>query len=97
MKVEVDQELGLPLLRATHLGSISPNTGLFAGIAEAYVVDLGPGSPRPRPEEREALGRIEELSPSEVTGAIVTGRIRDGLTLAALMLAHGKKFVRLAC
>jgi ADP-ribose pyrophosphatase len=95
--MEVDQELGLPMTRVTPLGSIAPNTGLFAGIAEAYCVELGPGVPHPRPEAQEAFGPIEEVTASELAGRIASGQIRDGFTLSALILAHARKLVRLAC
>lgn len=86
--IETRQELGLSIERIEPLGTVSPNTGLFAGFASAFFIEVGDEDPRPRPEPHEAMGAIEELPTSAVFERIANGEIRDGLTLASLMLAH---------
>ena len=87
---EARQELGLPIIRTEHLGHVAPNTGLFAGVAEAFYIEVGDGRPQPRPDPQEALGGIEECPADELLRRVASGDIRDGFSLSALFLAHSR-------
>lgn len=86
-KREVEEEIGLKVIRATRLGEICANSGLLAGIADVFLVQLGPGAPVPDSEGNEAIREVVVMPVSELKRIIFHGGVRDGYTLAALMLA----------
>ena len=88
VKAEVKQELGFPVRRMVKIGTICPETALMSSVLDVYWVDLGPGPKKDEPEPKEAFGPIIKLTPREVSDRIASGELRDGYTLAALMLAQ---------
>ena len=88
---EISEEVGLAVEQTIPLGTIAPNTGLFAGTAESFFVRLAAGEPKPHPEREEAFGALVTLTLPELFEKIRAGTIRDGYTLSAVLLAqtHG--------
>lgn len=89
---ELVEEIGLNARRLEHLGEIWPDTGLLSTSVVVFWAELEEGSPQPVPEDQEALGDLVFLDPESLRTEIRSGRLRDGVTLAALSLAiaHGK-------
>jgi len=88
---ELSEELGADAAELRSLGSIYANSGLLAGRIEIVWTALS-APPRMTPGERtEAFGELIKASQSDLRGLIERGEIRDGITLAALLLAqsHG--------
>ena len=85
---EISEELGLAIEETIPLGTVAPNTGLFAGTAETFLVRLGGGDPQPHPEREEAFGAIVTLTLPELLEKVRSGAIRDGYTLSTLLLAQ---------
>jgi ADP-ribose pyrophosphatase len=88
VRTEVRQELGYPVKRIHPLGKFCPETALMSSTLDMFLVELGRGPRRDDPEGSEALGRIHRLEPRELARAIRDGKIRDGYTIGALMLAQ---------
>jgi ADP-ribose pyrophosphatase len=87
-RAEVKQELGYPVKRIHPLGKLCPETALMSSTLDMFLVELGTGPRRDDPEGSEALGRIHRLEPRELARAIREGKIRDGYTIGALLLAQ---------
>jgi ADP-ribose pyrophosphatase len=85
---EIKEELGFPVRKLTKIGTICPETALMSSILDVYWAELGVGPQRDDPEEKEAFGEMRKMSPQEVADAVLNGEIRDGYTIAALMLAQ---------
>lgn len=60
----------------------------MSSILDVFWVELGKGPREDEAEPTEAFGQILKLTLSEVAGRIVSGEIRDGYTIAALMMAQ---------
>jgi ADP-ribose pyrophosphatase len=85
---ELAEELGYGVDRAHPLGEVAPNTGLLAGTASVFLVDLGaPLAAGATPERTEAFGAVERVSPARLFELVAAGAIRDGFTLSAVTLA----------
>ena len=85
---EIKEELGYPVRKLTKIGTICPETALMSSILDVYWAELGPGPQKDEPEDKEAFGEMKRMSPREIADAILSGEIRDGYTIAALMLAQ---------
>ena len=85
---EVKEELGYPVRRLVGLGRIRPETALLATELDVFWTELGRGPRDDDPEPKEAFGPLVQLTFGEVGERIRTGEIRDGCTIAALMLAQ---------
>jgi ADP-ribose pyrophosphatase len=88
VRKEVKEELGYPVKRTVKLGSIRPETALLATEVDVFWTELGRGPRKDDPEPKEAFGPVVELSFGEVGERIMSGEIRDGCTISALMLAQ---------
>jgi ADP-ribose pyrophosphatase len=94
VRMEVKQELGYSVKRMHALGRICPETAIMSSTLDVFLAELRSGPRRDEPEESEAFGRIHRLRPRDLADRIMTGEIRDGYTIAALMLAQLRGFVR---
>lgn len=94
-KNEISEELGLEVKDIRDIGSLASDTGLSAGIIQAYWVVLEGGKPHPSPEEGEAFGPIVAIAPHEIMEKIRAGEIRDGVTLSVLQLAQAQNLLPL--
>ena len=90
MRREVAEEIGVDISDAVRLGEVCANTGLFGGIAIAFLARLTDDAPAPSPESTEAFGDVFDYSPEELRTVIADGGIRDGFTLSALTLARAR-------
>ena len=93
VKQEIAEELGLRIKKIIELGQIKANTGLFAGAAQSFIVEVAPGIPRPAPELTEAFGDIVRLTSKQVVEKICSGEITDGFTLSVLQQAQAHKLI----
>ena len=55
---QVREEIGLTVTNIEPLGSICGDTGLIAGITEAFFVQVGNGEVHPSPDQHEAFGDL---------------------------------------
>jgi ADP-ribose pyrophosphatase len=92
---ELQEELGYPVLRVTHIGDVSGDTALMASTLPVYWAELGDGPRRDDPEASEAFGRVIELTPGELSERIARGDIKDGYTLSAITFACAAGRLRL--
>jgi ADP-ribose pyrophosphatase len=92
---ELQEELGYPVKRITHIGDVSGDTALMASTLPVFWAELGDGPRRDHPESSEAFGRVIELTPAELSTRIERGEIRDGYTLAAITFACAAGKLRL--
>ncbi len=90
---ELAEETGLSVERAQEIGFILSNTGLLAGGAKAFVVNVKPTAGQPTPEEGEAIGDLVAISTSKLWAMVASGEIRDGFTLSAISLALTKQLI----
>jgi hypothetical protein len=79
------------VVRAEQLGQVAANSGLLAGLTDVYLLTVTDDEPRPTPEPQEAFGGIVKVTLPELRSIIAEGKIRDGFTLSALMLASARK------
>jgi hypothetical protein len=81
------------MAKSSYLSQL-PKSGQRRGDASKGQIEIvtrkkkGPGPQKDEPEDKEALGETRKMSPQEVADAIRSGEIRDGYTIAALMLAQ---------
>ena len=85
---ELKEELGFPVRTVRKLGTICPETALLASVLDVFWVELAPGPRKDEPEDTEAFGAIEKLTPRELGERIASGEIRDSYTISAVMLAQ---------
>src|SRR3954469_24424090 len=88
IRKELDEELGFPVKSVELIGEVSGDTAILASSLPVFWAELGSGPAHDNPEGSEALGRIVELSTSDLRSRISRGEIRDGYTLAAISLAQ---------
>jgi ADP-ribose pyrophosphatase len=93
-RAEVRQELGFTVRKLRRLGSILPETALLSSAIDVFYAELAPGRKKDDPDSGEAFGKIVYLTPAELARRIAAGKIRDGYTVAALMLAQLKGLIR---
>ena len=85
-KAELFEETGYRARRWKRLGTFHPYSGMSDEICHVYLAtELTPGTYRL--EEREFI-QVTEMSIQEVYRWIERNRIRDGMTLASLLLAR---------
>jgi len=84
---ELDEELGYPVNKITHIGDVSGETSLMASTLPVYWAELGDGPRRDKPEAGEAFGKVVALTPRELAARIAKGEIRDSYTLSAVTFA----------
>lgn len=70
-----------------HLATVAAESSLLASEADAFWAEVVPNDGGDDPEDGEAMGKIESLSPAELWERVRTGVVRDCSTLAALLLA----------
>jgi len=58
-----------------------------------FFAELAPGQKKDDPDSGEAFGKIVFLSPEELARRIAAGKIRDGYTVSALLLAQLKGLI----
>lgn len=87
---ELAEETGLIMDRIEEIGSVFSNTGLFAGKAKAFVIEVKKPADRSAPEAGEVIGELIGFLPAQVWSMIRDGEIRDGFTLSAISLALAK-------
>lgn len=89
LRRELREELGTQPLSVTFLGQAAADSGLMAGQARFYAVEVA-GPLRPT-DGKESICGVELLPLEETERLIRTGEITDGFTLNALYLArlHG--------
>ncbi|MFK8909061.1 NUDIX domain-containing protein [Streptomyces sp. YS-3] len=90
---ELREEAGCEASDLTHLGTMSPDTGLRAGRDHLYLarVDTAGFRAHAGPEAREeGIGECRALTLGEFEDMLVTGRISDAYTLAAYGLARAR-------
>lgn len=87
---EAAEELGATVARAKALGEICGDTGLIAGCAEAFLVELTDELGDAAPEASEAFGELRRYTRTELFEAIAQGKIRDSFTLSAIALAMAR-------
>ncbi len=85
---EVKQELGYRVKKLHRLGIICPETALMSSTVDVYMAELREAKGSDDPDGGEAFGRIVHLSPDEMAGRMLKGRIRDSYTFVALFLAQ---------
>lgn len=89
---EVSEELGMRALAVEHLGTIAADSALLATAVDVMWADVACDEEGDAPEEGEAMGKIESLSPAELWERVNSGVVRDSHTLSAILfaLARGK-------
>ena len=92
-RAEIRQELGFTVRKLHRLGSILPETALLSSSIDVFMAELAPGKKKDDPDSGEAFGKIVFLSPEELARRISAGKIRDGYTVAALLLAQLKGLI----
>lgn len=85
---ELVEEIGLDARALERIGEVWPDTGLLSASVVVFWAELDDGHPVPSPEDREALGEIVFLDRDALRTEIGAGRLRDGITLAAITLAQ---------
>lgn len=85
---EIHEEIGLGIKNLIYLGQIKPNTGLLSGYAEAFFAELDAGEQKPNPESEEVFGETLRLSSEDLYSWVRGGKISDGFTLSAILLAE---------
>jgi ADP-ribose pyrophosphatase len=95
VRAEVREEIGLTVTDIEPLGSICGDTGLIAGMTEAFFVQVGGGDLDPIPDSHEAFGDLEVLPLQRLAQLLADGAIRDGYTLAAITLAQARGLLHL--
>ncbi len=90
---ELAAETGLSAERVEELGFVFSNTGLLAGGAKVFLVQVKEVSGRPAPEEGEVIGELAAISPTKLWSMARHGEIRDGFTLSAMSLAVSKQLL----
>lgn len=84
---ELGEEIGADVVKATHLGDITPDSGGQSKVVSIYSCELTSYNPATR---EEGIQSILELSFDELKQWIAEGKIKDAFTLAALLLYEGK-------
>lgn len=93
VKRELAEETGMSVAGVEEVGFVFSNTGLLAGGAKVFVVQVRDGAGRPAPEEGEAIGELVVVSPVKLWAMARNGEIRDGFTLSAMSLALSKQLL----
>lgn len=89
-RAEVKQELGYEVKKLERLGRIHPETSFLSSSVEVFFAELAPGRQEDDPDSGEAFGKIVHLEPGQLSARIASGRVRDSLTICAVMLAQLK-------
>ena len=84
---ETAEEVGAAIANVRTLGQICADTGLIAGCAEAFLVELAGEPGDAAPEASEAFGEMRRYTAPQLLEAIGRGDIRDSFTLSAISLA----------
>lgn len=86
---ELVEETGLIAGSATRLGTIWPDTGILNTEVAVWKTAHNPQGLKPGHVEGETGGSLQWYSHGEIVGLMRQGRIRCGMTLAALALIEG--------
>ena len=86
---ELAEETGLHTASATHLGTIWPDTGILDTEVAVWKTSHASDGIKPEHVEDESGARVQWYTYGEIVGLIRAGRIRCGMTLAALALIEG--------
>jgi 8-oxo-dGTP pyrophosphatase MutT (NUDIX family) len=92
-RAEVRQELGYSVKKLDRLGRIHPETAFLSSSVELFFAELAPERHEDDADSGEAFGRIVFLTPDDLASRIASGKIRDSLTICAVMLAQLKGFL----
>lgn len=86
---ELAEETGLHATTAVHLGNIWPDTGILDTKVAVWKTSHPSDGIKPEHVEDESGARVQWYTHGEIVGLIRAGRIRCGMTLAALALIDG--------
>jgi 8-oxo-dGTP pyrophosphatase MutT (NUDIX family) len=91
-KIELVEELGVSATRLRLLGQVTPDSGLLDSRVAVVLAHAAETALAPRDHLEVAAARWAPLA--EITALIARGELDDGLTLAALALAHSQGALR---
>lgn len=86
---ELAEETGLTVASATQLGTIWPDTGLLSTQVAVWKTSHDSHGFKPGHVEDETGARVHWYTHGEIIGLMRRGKIRCGMTLAALALIEG--------
>lgn len=87
-EAELEEELGLSARSFTHLGWVTPDSGLME--SEVAVVLAEVATTELSPSDTQEVVAARWISPRELKLEIAHGDIRDGFTMAAMCLAEAQ-------
>lgn len=85
---EFAEEMGFKYKKIRHLGEICPDSGLLADVVQIYAFMVDEESSFNPSDKNEALGELVALRGDQLAEKVRKGEIRDGFSLAALMMAE---------
>jgi hypothetical protein len=88
-QAELVEELGREPDALTHIGTVTPNSGILASQVELFLAQYATISSQPK--DREEIADVKWMDTETLYNHIANGQVRDTFTLSALMcaLAHG--------
>ncbi|PJN22220.1 NUDIX hydrolase [Kitasatospora sp. CB02891] len=91
-RAELHEELGVPDAEFHLLGTMTPDSGLLAGAVAVVHATVPDPVPTGAPRDPDEVVETRWLPLPDLHHWITTGRLDDGMTLAALTLAraHGR-------
>ncbi|OQC17941.1 MAG: ADP-ribose pyrophosphatase [Firmicutes bacterium ADurb.Bin080] len=84
---EMLEEMGLGFTKLIKLGSIHPNSGMLSTIADVVLVTGLYEYRQTHSDDCEPIDTVQFYSIQEITNMIKSGKITDGFTISAIMLA----------
>lgn len=84
---ELIEELGVAPARLMEFGCMTPDSGLLSATVHVYAAEYYRMPPPLAPRDREEVSDARWWPKRMLTGAIVTGQVKDGFTLAAVCYA----------